>query len=124
MSCRTITQLGFILLIAGLLSNCSDVPEKPASLVPEDKYTSLLVELQLVRSYAETGKIDSLQADSLRAQVFQKYGVSSTSFWESHEYYQHFPKAQKERIEEAIEKLRMDQIVDSTRAGGKARPPD
>lgn len=110
-------------LITGLLclSACSTAPEVPDKLVPEDKYIPLLVELQLVRSYAETGKIDSVSADSLRNHIFQKYGVSAEAFWNSHAYYQHFPEEQKKRLEKAIEKLRMDQIVDSSRTG-KKRP--
>ncbi len=107
----------FSLMIVMFLfwGGCSDAPQKPQSLITEERYTTMLVELQLVRSYEETGKIDSVGADSLRQQVFDKYEVSATSFWNSHNYYQHFPKEQKKRIEKAIEKLRMDRVADSSR---------
>ena len=117
-------QLCTAIFMLVLLTGCGDGPEKPPSLVDEDTYVTLLVELQLVRSYAETGKIDSLQADSLREQVFQKYDVAPASFWQSHEYYQHFPQQQKKRVEKAIEELRMDRVADSSSAGRETRPPD
>ncbi|HLR24439.1 MAG TPA: DUF4296 domain-containing protein [Fodinibius sp.] len=106
-----------LLLTAALFSGCSNTPEEPEVLIPEDTYTSLLVELQLARTYAETGQVDSLAADSLRNRIFKKYEVTSTAFRKSHNYYQHFPKQQKKRVEEAIEKLRMDRVIaDSTNA--------
>jgi hypothetical protein len=33
---------------------------------------------------------------------------------QSHNYYQQFPKKQKIRIEKAIERLKMDQVSDTT----------
>jgi|SRR5699024_10119110 len=122
MSSKITGPLLALLLTAALFSGCNSTPEKPEALIPEDTYTSLLVELQLARTYTETGQVDSLTADSLRNRIFKKYEVTSTSFRKSHNYYQHFPKQQKKRIEEAIEKLRMDRVVDSSRTGGRTKP--
>jgi hypothetical protein len=97
--------------------------EEPDNLIPEDQYISLLVELQLVRTYEETGKIDSLATDSLRNQIFQKYDVTSSAFQSSHGYYQQFPKKQKQRIDKAIEELRMDRVQDSSRSRQDTAPP-
>lgn len=107
-------QCSLMIVVLLFWSGCSDAPEKPQPLVAEDTYTTLLVELQLVRSYAETGQIDSVGADSLRQQIFDKYEISPSSFWNSHDYYQHFPREQKKRIEKAIEKLRMDRVADTS----------
>ena len=114
---------GFYLVVTILLfwSGCNDSPQKPDPLVAEDTYTTLLVELQLVRSYQETGQADSVGADSLRQQIFDKYKVSASTFWDSHNYYQRFPKEQKKRIEKAIEELRMDRVADTTRASERSR---
>ena len=113
---KIIKQLSLVATILVFWSGCSDAPQKPQPLVGEETYTTLLVELQLVRSYEETGQIDSLGSDSLRQQIFDKYKISATSFWNSHDYYQRFPKEQKKRIEKAIEELRMDRVADTTRA--------
>lgn len=101
---------------------CEDSPQRPDQLVPEEKYISLLVEMQLVRSYEDTGHIDSLYADSLRDKVFEEYGVSSDAFWDSHLYYQKFPEEQKERIDEAIERLQMDQVEDTAQTNRPRYP--
>jgi len=101
---------GIILLVT---FGCSSTPEKPEGLIPEKKYTTLLVELQLVRSYGENTQVDSTIIDSLTAEVYNKYEVSAQQFKQSHTYYQHFPKKQKARVEKAIEKLKMELVTRS-----------
>lgn len=106
---------------------CNSAPEKPKNIVPESKYVKLLVELQLIRSYSKNADTDSTTVDSLTSEVYEKYGVSREQFHKSHTYYQHFPQKQKNRIEQAIEKLKMELVTkqdstksaDSTRAGSK-----
>jgi len=119
---NTILRGGFLLgllLLVGCMGN--DTPEKPRNLIPEDTYVSLLAELQLIRSYQQNAPVDSLIIDSLTTAAYQKYEVSEGLFQESHKYYQQFPKEQKERIQEAIEQLQMDQVAeaDSVRPGRK-----
>lgn len=96
------------------VSGCSDRPPKPDWLINEDTYIDLMVELQLIRSYGETSSLDSLTVDSLTDEVFQKYETTDSIFVQSHNYYQQFPKKQKIRIEKAIERLKMDQVSDTT----------
>lgn len=74
-----------------------------------------MVELQLVRSYGEINSLDSLTVDSLTDEVFQKYKTTDSVFVRSHNYYQQFPKKQQMRIEKAIERLKMDQVSDTTK---------
>jgi hypothetical protein len=102
-----------ILLLFSFFS-CSNDPTKPSQLIEEEKYIDLMVELQLVRSYGETNSLDSLTVDSLTDEVFQKYETDDSVFVQSHNYYQRFPKKQEKRIEKAIERLKMDQVSDST----------
>ncbi|HET6528857.1 MAG TPA: DUF4296 domain-containing protein [Balneolaceae bacterium] len=105
----------FCLIILLLLSfGCKQTPEKPERLIPEKKYINLLVELQLVRSFSETTSKDSLSTDSLMQEVFNKYDISRQVFEQSHKYYEKFPKQQKERINRAIELLKLDQVRNDT----------
>lgn len=99
-----------LLLLSVIVAGCSESPERPEMLIGEETYISLLVELQLVRTYAETDRMDEAGADSLRHIIFREYGVSDSAFWESHKYYQQFPQEQKKRVEEAIEQLRKDRM--------------
>ncbi|SHE91818.1 protein of unknown function [Fodinibius roseus] len=104
-----------VILLSGLVAGCSESPEKPEMLIDEDTYISLLVELQLVRTYSETDRMDEAAADSLRDTIFREYGVPDSAFWESHKYYQQFPADQKKRVEEAIERLRKDRMEEPGR---------
>ena len=115
------TPLIALLLVLLLGVGCNDNPQKPQQLIEEDKYVNLMVELQLVRSYGENANTDSLTVDSLRKQVFQKYDIEYADFWESHQYYQKFPQEQKSRIEEAIERLKMDQVGQAKEDSARAR---
>lgn len=82
----------------------------PPGTIDEDTYINLLVELQLFRAYLESTPVDSTKLDSLRGEIFAKYNVSPEVFRESHEYYQDQYIEQKERINKAMERLRMDQV--------------
>lgn len=70
-----------------------------------------MVDLQLVRSYGETMQADSATVDSLTSEVFDKYDTTDSVFQQSHNYYQQFPAQHQLRIENAIEKLKMDQVA-------------
>jgi len=110
MSSKLLHHLFFLCFTAILFISCSNNLTEPEPLIDEDTYTTLLVELELQRTYAQSGQIDSLKADSIRAHVFEHYGVTAEAFRKSHNYYQHFPKEQKKRIEEAIERLSEDRV--------------
>lgn len=101
----------FLLLFS--LAGCSGDPQKPNNLIDEETYTDLLVELQLIRSYGENADTDSTTIDSLTTEVFQKHEVTRESFRESHQYYQQFPQEQKIRTENAIERLKMDNVEEN-----------
>ncbi|WP_138430434.1 DUF4296 domain-containing protein [Fodinibius saliphilus] len=84
--------------------------EKPENLIPEKKYVPLLVELQLLKSYSENSKADTTTIDSLTSEVYKKYAVTKNQFHLSHTYYQQSPKEQKDRVEQAIEELKMELV--------------
>lgn len=112
-------RFGLLLLLFITFIGCSENPERPPQLIPEDEYIDLLVELQLVRSYTTEMRSDSATVDSLTQAVFRKYDVSGEVFSQSHTYYQKFPKEQQERIDKAIERLKMDRVEDTTETGGR-----
>ncbi|NGP88190.1 DUF4296 domain-containing protein [Fodinibius halophilus] len=105
----------FLLLLLLSFVGCND-EEKPENLIPEEKYTPMLVEMQLLKSYSENSKVDTTTVDSLTSEVFKKYEVTQNQFHKSHTYYQQFPAEQKKRVEQAIEKLKMELVTknDST----------
>lgn len=106
-------KIGNIILLALLFAGCSSGPEKPDKLIPEDTYTNLLVEMQLIRSYADNAETDSTTIDSLLNEVYNKYDITATQFQQSHNYYQHFPEEQKERAAKAIDLLKMELVMES-----------
>lgn len=101
-------------LTIALFSGC-EADQKPRNLVPEDTYVRLLAEMQLVQTYAKKQNLDSLGVDSMIRDVFAHYRLSREQFRQSHAYYREQPEAQKERIDKAIEQLRMDLVRDTTR---------
>lgn len=106
-----------ILACTLILTSCFNQNDRPSDLLPEKTYINLMVELQLLKSYQERQRSDSTNADSLRNAIFKKYGASEQRFSESHRYYQEDIEAQRERISQAIEKLRKDRIsaMDTTK---------
>lgn len=104
------------LLLGGIILGGCVSEERPADLIEEDTYIDLLVELQLLKSYRQNAQIDSTEVDSLKQLIYRKYRVSEGQFRLSHRYYQEDPAKQEERVDAAIERLRMDQVQsDSTR---------
>lgn len=113
---RTILAGIFVLFVLGF-AGCSQ-NSSPSAVIGEEKYIDLMVELQLFRSYVRTVPSDSATIDSLQTEIFNKYNVTREEFRRSHEFYQQQYLQQKERIDKAIEQLRMDQAQsesDSTR---------
>lgn len=104
----------FFLLIGSGFAGC-DQNEPPPFVIEENTYIDLMVELQLLRSYIEIVPTESGTVDSLRKEIYNKYDITAEQFRVSHEYYQGQYTEQKGRIDEAIERLRMDQVEsDST----------
>lgn len=111
---RTILA-GIFVLSVFWITGCNQ-NSSPSAVIGEEKYIDLMVELQLFRSYVRTVPSDSATIDSLQNEIFNKYNVTREEFRQSHQFYQQQYVRQKERIDKAIEQLRMDQVQsDSTR---------
>lgn len=116
MSCRALS-LTLILAVLLLSTGCGDdQPRPPENLIEEDRYIELLAELQMIRSYQEFLPRDSTTVDSLIGVVYDKYDISREQFIESHNYYRQDLEGQVERLDEAIERIRMDQVQEDTTA--------
>lgn len=82
-------------------------PSKPKNLISEDQYIDLLVEMQHIKTWRDA-RPDSVNADSLKKAVFDKFDTTEDLFTESHSYYQRNTKQQIQRIEEAIHRMEQD----------------
>jgi hypothetical protein len=110
------TVIAASLLLTVIYAAGCNQDSSPSAVIGEEKYIDLMVELQLFRSYIRTVPADSSTIDSLQTEIYKKYNVTQEEFRKSHEYYQQQYVEQKERIDKAIEQLRMDQVKsDSTR---------
>ncbi len=99
-----------IMLITIAISGClgpEKIPE-PDNLIPEDQYIDLMVEMQHIIIY-RSAEPDSVDVDSLKAIVYDEYGVTDEQYQASHEYYQRHVKQQLERVDKAIKRLEDEQ---------------
>ncbi|HET8866558.1 MAG TPA: DUF4296 domain-containing protein [Gracilimonas sp.] len=99
-----------IMLITVSISGCLG-PEKipvPDNLIPEDQYIDLMVEMQHIIIY-HSAEPDSVDADSLKAIVYDEYDVTDEQYRASHEYYQKHVKQQIARVDSAIKRLEAEE---------------
>ena len=116
-----------LILIVMVLTGCSGQhkPEKPKDLIPEDTYIDLLVEMQNIESY-RNAEPDSVNADSLKTAVLNRYSVSDSQFLATHKYYQMQPDRHLVQIDSVIsrldrEELRIRAFIDSTQSARQKR---
>jgi hypothetical protein len=79
------------------------VPE-PENLISEQNYIDLLIEMQHISTY-RNAQPDSVNADSLKALVYNKFGITEEQFLNSHSYYQKQVERQLMRVQEVIRQL-------------------
>lgn len=94
------------LLMVLFLSGCLG-PEKipkPDNLIAEENYIDIMVEMQHINTY-RNAQPDSVSADSLKALVYDRYGITEKQFLESHTYYQKHVNEQIARVDEALRRL-------------------
>lgn len=99
--------LGILLLF--IMAACVG-PEKepvPDNLVAEGTYINLLVEMQLIQTH-RNAQPDSVNVDSLKKLVYQKYKVDEEQFLESHRYYQKQVDEQIKRVNTVIDILKKE----------------
>ena len=100
---KIIALFGFLGVI---ITSCVgiDEPEKPSNLIPEDHYVDILIEFQHIKTWRNTYP-DSVNADSLKKIILDRYRITESQFEETHQYYQQNVEEQLIRIEEAIRRL-------------------
>ena len=100
-------------------------PDKPNDLIPEDQYIDLLIEMQHIQSY-RNAEPDSVNADSLKAKVFESYSVTDSQFLATHKYYQLQPDHHLRQIDSVLkrldeEELRIRSFIDSVQSRRQKR---
>lgn len=101
-----------ICLVFGVLLACEEkeVIPKPESLLPEDTYISIIVELQLLDALTFTNA-DSSFTDSIRVELFKYYEISEAQFIESNSYYQSNVGTHIARIDSAIKAIKAESTI-------------
>ena len=99
-------QIAFFLLLLITGFGCTEPDEtpKPDNLIAEQNYIDLLIEMQHISTYRDA-QPDSVNADSLKQLVYQKFGITEEQFLASHTFYQKQVERQLDRVHEAIRQL-------------------
>lgn len=102
---RLVLPTSFLLSII-ILSSCigpEEVPE-PKNLISEENYIDLLVEMQHIITYSNA-EPDSVNTDSLKGLIYEKFGITEEQYLTTHQYYQTQVNRQLQRVNEAIRRL-------------------
>jgi len=102
----------FLLLSLSLLMLSCGTDNEPDSLIPEEQYIDIYVDLVLVNQLSDK-QVEEASKDSLRDVVYSLHGVDQDQFKRSHEFYQRQADQQIQRIEKMEEHL--TQFRDSLR---------
>ncbi|MCC5942527.1 MAG: DUF4296 domain-containing protein [Balneolaceae bacterium] len=94
-----------LLIFAGLMLFTACTDSQPDTLVPEDIYESIFIELAIIDQLEEV-LLGGHTRRELRQKVYQHYGVTAEDFAISHEYYEQNIDEQIQRIERINERLR------------------
>jgi hypothetical protein len=98
--------LGLMLLLSGCIGP-EEIPE-PKNLIDENNYVDLMVELQHLKTY-QNAYPDSVNTDSIKAIIYDRFGVSEEQFLSSHAYYQKHTKEQIGRVNEVINRMEQEE---------------
>jgi hypothetical protein len=90
---KRIVQLAIVLLLFGCHSvQKGHITPVPDNLIPKDKMTSILVDIQLIEASIKTDTYHRQNADYFTkyyySYIFDKYKISQKNFEESLNYYQ------------------------------------
>lgn len=85
----------------GSLIACST--KKPPDLISKDKFTQIMVDLELNKAYYQATR-DSLSADSIRTELLHHYNITVKQYWETRSYYQKTGQ-EHEIIKKALDQL-------------------
>ncbi len=82
-----------------MMASCNESEKPPENLLPEDTYIQLLGELYLAHNLRDLDIENIQMTDSVRQELFSKYGVTREQFTESHHYYQRDLNGQIRRVD-------------------------
>lgn len=96
---------GSLLLISGCMGP-EEIP-KPNNLIDENNYVDLMVELQHLKTY-QNAYPDSVNTDSIKTIIYNRFGVNEEQFLASHAYYQKHTKEQIARVNEVLNRMNQE----------------
>lgn len=96
---------GSLLLISGCMGP-EEIP-KPDNLIDENNYVDLMVELQHLKTY-QNAYPDSVNTDSIKTIIYNRFGVNEEQFLASHAYYQKHTKEQIARVNEVLNRMNQE----------------
>lgn len=118
-------------LLLSLLAACTTPPgyiEPPEGLLSKDKMAAILVDMHIVEGASTFNKIkgDTLEATDYINKIYDKHGVTDSSFKESFSYYAKMPEEYEAVYEIVVEELnKMDvELVKNVPATEKPDIPD
>ena len=82
-----------------MMASCNESEKLPENLLPEDTYMQLLGELYLAHNLRDLDIENIQMTDSVRQELFSKYGTTREQFTESHHYYQRDLNGQIRRVD-------------------------
>ena len=118
---RSTKILSFFLALLFVVSCLrQEETSKPDNLISEQNYIDLLVEMQHITTYRDA-RPNTVNADSLKSLVYDKFGITEEQFLASHQYYQKQVNRQIARVNEALrqmenEKQYIQAHIDSVKA--------
>jgi hypothetical protein len=102
---KTLRLWSLIATMLMILSGCQEeTPQPPKDLIAEDTYINLLAEFQLAEAFRNNYDAPN-EAQRLVDSTLRVYRIDYDQFLRSHRYYQRNLEAQKERYDQAIERL-------------------
>lgn len=119
-------SLAILILISGCLGP-EEIP-KPQNLIDENNYVDLMVELQHLKTY-QNAYPDSVNTDSIKTIIYERFGVNEEQFLSSHAYYQKHTREQISRVNEVLERMNQEEQyiqthIDSMISAGNKQAED
>ncbi|HKL02941.1 MAG TPA: DUF4296 domain-containing protein [Cryomorphaceae bacterium] len=100
----------FLLALTILLAACSsDAPEKPDGVLSSEKFTALMIDVQLIEGIRaqriDVSKAEGRAEEFLYAEVFDKHNISRADFEKTYAYYMKNPKSMERIYEQVLDSL-------------------
>lgn len=97
-----------ILFILSFSACNTNTPKSPENLIPQEKFTQLLAEFQLIQSTMNVYN-DTLLAVQMRDSILKYYTISLDDFYASENYYHNDVNSYQDMLNKALDLLNEEQ---------------